>query len=208
MQDNIIPPSINQPHIVVFENIFTDRLADINISDIMCYMVDICQADKLYYLASQWDVLGPKGWQFATTETQKRDLVRNAVKLNKIIGTPRSIIIALNSLGYPDVVVQEHLEGAIYNGDYTYNGAITYGGGYHWAMFRVLIGSENVLNLTGQQYLDIISVILAWKNERSWLDSLVIGWSPNDPVGINDELEIRVYSSGGIFDDTFDTTFE
>lgn len=207
MPDNTLPSSLNQPHIKVYEDIYAQKLSEYDISIIMSYIVDLAPENVLYYLASQWDVLGAKGWKFADTIEKKRDLVRNAVKLNLIIGTPRALITALNSLGYPDVTIQEHLQGAIYNGTHNYNGAIDYSTGYHWAYFRVIIGVNNLLNLTGQMYLDIIEVVEAWKNLRSWLEGLYMLMDGEEQVGIIDNL---VISGTGlrIFDDTFDNTFE
>jgi P2-related tail formation protein len=208
MPDNVIPQSIAAAHIKVYEDIYAQKLSEYDLSVIMHYIVDLAPESVLYYLADQWDVLGAKGWKFADTVEKKRELVRNAVKLNLIIGTPQSIITALNSLGFPDVTIQENLAGAMYNGVYTYNGAINYNQAYPWPYFRVIIGINNILSLTGQMYLDIKDVVLAWKNVRSWLEGLYIGVNENEKAGLNDELVLSLPIGSGIFDDTFDLSFE
>lgn len=205
MPDNTLPNSVQTPHINAFENVYTQKLSETDISKIMTYIIDLCPENVLYYLASQWDVLGVKGWKFADTIQKKRDLVRKAIPLNKIIGTPRAIIDALNSLGFPDVTIQENLNGAKYNGVYTYNGAINYNQSYHWAYFRVIIGINNLLTLNGQIYLDIRAIIEAWKNERSWLENLYMLADGLEQVGINDNL---ILSGSGIYDFTYADAYE
>lgn len=206
MPDNVIPQSIAAAHIKVYEDIYAQKLSEYDLSVIMHYIVDLAPESVLYYLADQWDVLGAKGWKYADTTEKKRELVRNAIKLNLIIGTPQSIITALNSLGFPDVTIQENLAGAMYNGNYTYNGAINYNQAYPWPYFRVIIGINNLLSLTGQMFLDIIDVVMVWKNCRSWLEGLYMLADGDEQAAINDDLILSF--PGGIFDDTFDLSFE
>lgn len=206
MADNTLPSSLNQDHIKVYEDIYAQKLSEIDISVIMTYIIDLAPENVLYYLAGQWDVLGAKGWRFADTLQKKRDLVRNAIRLNKIIGTPRAIIDALNALGFPDVTVQEHLVGAIYDGTYTYNGAINYNQGYHWAYFRVIIGVNNLLSLTGQMYLDIREIVEVWKNLRSWLEGLYMLADGEEQAAMIDELNLTVGGSH-VFSPEFSPVF-
>lgn len=205
MPDNVLPTSVQAQHINAFENAYSQRLSETDISVIMTYIVDLCPEGVLYYLASQWDVLGAKGWKFADTVQKKRDLVRNAIALNKIIGTPRSIITALNSLGILDVEIQENLNGAKYDATYTYNGSINYNQGYHWALFRVVIDTTNLLNLTGQLFLDIIEVVMAWKNERSWLEGLYFNPGIGEQAAMQDSLTL---TGAGIYDGTYGVEYE
>lgn len=205
MQDNTLPNSVNTPHIVAFENVYAQKLAEIDISVVMTYIIDMAPENVLYYLASQWDVTGVKGWKFADTLQKKRDLVRNAIRLNLIIGTPRAIIDALNYMGFPDVTIDENLIGAKYDGTYDYNGAINYNQGFHWAYFKVFIGINNIQTLTGQMYLDAIEVINAWKNLRSWLYGLYILMDGEEQVGISDNL---ILTGSGIYSIEYDSTYE
>jgi len=206
MPDNVIPQSIAAAHIKVYEDIYAQKLSEYDISVIMHYIVDLAPESVLYYLADQWDVLGAKGWKFADTVEKKRELVRNAVRLNLIIGTPQSIITALNSLGFPDVTIQENLSGAKYNGVYTYNGAINYNQAWPWPYFRVVIGVNNLLSLSGQIYLDIIDVVMAWKNVRSWLEGLYMLADGEEQAGMIDELNLTLGGSH-VFSPEFSPVF-
>lgn len=67
---NILATGIsNIPHLKVFDQIAEERLAEIDLTRLLIYMIDTVNADALPILAEQFDVLGYKGWRFVTDNT-------------------------------------------------------------------------------------------------------------------------------------------
>ena len=68
---NILATGIrNAEHLAVFDQIAEERLAAIDLSVLLVYMVDTVPASVLPILAEQFDILGYKGWRFVTDNTQ------------------------------------------------------------------------------------------------------------------------------------------
>lgn len=70
-----------------------------NLSVLLIYFVDTVDASVLVHLAQQFDVLGCKGWQFLTTEEQRRQLIKDAVRYHRLAGTPQIFCLLFLLLG-------------------------------------------------------------------------------------------------------------
>lgn len=67
---NILATGIsNIPHLKAFDQIAEERLAELDLTKLLIYMIDTVNADALPILAEQFDVLGYKGWRFVTDNT-------------------------------------------------------------------------------------------------------------------------------------------
>lgn len=67
---NILATGIsNVEHLKVFDQIAEERLAELDLSVLLIYMIDTVPAAALPILAEQLDVLGYKGWRFVTDNT-------------------------------------------------------------------------------------------------------------------------------------------
>lgn len=193
---NILASGVrNVDHINVFDKMAADRFANLNIEAVLIYLIDLVDADALPSLGLQFDVMGYKGWLLASTEAEKRDLIKKAIELHRRKGTPWAVKEAIKRFGFPDVVVEERLTDLVnlYDGTTSYDGTTVYGGDYHWAYFRVLIDINGTLtDITTVQIDTIIALINEYKNVRSWLHTLVLSLDFTDTVEPEEEFAADV----------------
>ncbi|MFM7010023.1 MAG: phage tail protein [Betaproteobacteria bacterium] len=173
--NNQLPTSLREfSHLAAFDDTAAARFAALPVEAVLIYLIDLVDEDALPLLAKQFDVLGIKGYAFATTVQQKRDLIKNAIELHRFKGTPWSIKKALERVGYPNA---ELLEGGgtpnYYDGTHTHNGSITYGDQSHWAYFRVLYNGVNFTNLSAADVDVIRAIVSEYKPAHCTLYALV-----------------------------------
>lgn len=173
---NQLPTSLREfAHLAAFDDTAAARFAALPVEAVLIYLIDLVDEDALPLLAKQFDVLGIKGYAFATTVQQKRDLIKNAIELHRYKGTPWSIKKALERVGYPNA---ELLEGGgtpnYYDGTHTYNGSITYGDAFHWAYFRVLYNGVNFTSLNAQDVEIIRAIVSEYKPAHCTLYALIV----------------------------------
>lgn len=177
-------------HIGTFDDMMQERFANIDLSCLMPFMIDTVPAPALPFLAELFNVLGYKGWLFATTEAQQRALIKKGIELNRRAGTPWAIKNALNSLGYTNIVIQESVY-LRYNNIAEYDGTYTYSGSPF--NFRIVVDfSIFPTGFTANDLYLIEQVTLAWKNARSHLIDVSIGVYENDITTSADTLTINV----------------
>jgi phage tail P2-like protein len=70
--------------------------------------VDAAPSSALPYLGEMLDVMGYKGWVMATTDTQKRELLKSAIAIHRAAGTAYSIKRVLVSLGFANATITEN----------------------------------------------------------------------------------------------------
>lgn len=190
--DSILPDSMKIfPHFLGFDLAVKEYLDDLQLELLLVYMIDQVDARALPVLAQQFDVLGNKGWNLATTEQQRRDLLKRAIELHRYKGTVWAVREALKSIGFTDVVITEHVGG-------------------HWAKFRLNIDNQDV-QLGDAAFQQIIAMVEEYKNVRSYLDSVnlqistddIIEFELEDEAFFNERIEADddVYMSGGLFYD-------
>lgn len=159
----------NSQHLTNFLDTFIHSLNDIDVGLVLVQYPDLCPAVALPYLAEQYDVLGYKGYALATTEAQKRQLIKNAILLHRTKGTPSAIRNAILSLGFDKVIIREGT-GITYNGAFNFDGSKTYSGG-NWYNFSVQIFYSGSAPTTATIAL-INLLIEEYKNTRSLLFDL------------------------------------
>lgn len=212
MADPIVASSIRHiPHLAAFDQVAAERFANLDTSPVLVYSVATVPAAVLLYLAQQFDLMGPGGWDLATTEDARRELIRGAIELHRRKGTVWAVKESIRRIGYPDVTIIEHvsLDGVLYDGQYTYDGSQNYGGGF-WADFRVKITVPDSAPLSNTDRAKIVAMVNEYKNVRSRLVDvtfvLVFGetvailedFSINqDPLGTPDFMTGGLYYDGG-----------
>ena len=77
-----------------------DKIGSIDLTPLLVYLVDNTEQSALIHLADQFHILGNEGWNMVTTDYEKRNLIKNAIKNHKYKGTKKSVITALESLGF------------------------------------------------------------------------------------------------------------
>lgn len=92
------PPLARDLSSRVLEAIANQRL-QIDLTPLVVYDFDTVPVSALPSLAEQYRVLGNAGWGFASTEDQQRALLKEAIALHRIRGTPYAVTRVLAILG-------------------------------------------------------------------------------------------------------------
>ena len=148
---NLTPSSLLAPHMRAFDDCFSLRMDTFKLDRILVYLIDTVDVSILPYLANQFDVSGYKGYVLATTDAQRRDIIKKAIQLKRYMGTLYAIKLALKSAGFGD-------EATIYEG------VGTVGDGKDWARFSVVVTDGG---LTVPLTAEATRLILLYKNVRS-----------------------------------------
>ncbi len=77
------PPLASDERFSILANIAAERFAQIDLTALLVYLVDIVDASALPSLAGQFHVQGLEGWLFAANEQEKRELIKQAIELHK-----------------------------------------------------------------------------------------------------------------------------
>lgn len=181
------------PHIAAFDDMAANRYDNLDLSSLIPYLIDTAPVAALPFIAQAFDILGFKGWVFADTEQKQRDLLKIALQLNKYAGTPQSIIDALNSIGITGVEIEEGLS-VKYDGEFAYDGTITYGSG-SWADFAVVINASNFTSIDTTVIANMTGIVLAWKNARSTLVGVWFSVNLIDTLQNNDEVVMNIITT-------------
>jgi len=187
----VIPDSIsNKEHVAKLDELADKRFEDLNLSVLLVYLINTVPASALQFLGEQFDVMGYKGWKYATTEAKKRDLIKRAIELHRFKGTPWSIKEALRVIGVTPSIVEEGVS-IFYNALITHNGGQTYGGG-HWANFRVLIPDGAAPVIDSALMYEIRQLILEYKNARSHLTDVLVSKTADESITIVEEFIMSI----------------
>lgn len=178
--ENILPDSLQAAHVEAYDLLAKQRLNALELDKLLIYLINSVDERALYYLASQFDLLGYKGWKLADTEEKKRNLIRSAIELHRYKGTIYAIKMALAALGYPNVIITEHVT--------------------HWATFKLSLNvGDNTLD--PQAISDVVSVVNEYKNARSHFTGIEF------EIRFDDTLTITDSSSEGYADVVTDPLF-
>ena len=108
--ESILPPKLlADPNYRALEQLLQLWSKRIDFTKLLIYWLDIVDASVLPHLAEQFHVLGLEGWDYATTEQEKRDLLKQAVELHRYKGTPWAVRQGLKRIN-PDLDIQEWFE--------------------------------------------------------------------------------------------------
>lgn len=168
----LLPPGIGDERSAAFLELM-DRLDQIDLVPLLVYRTDSVPADALHALAWQFGVTGLAGWDLATTDSERRELVRRAVELQRHRGTPWAIRHALAAVGFPDIVIQEHYGRAVCDGTLLADGQTYASPGGAWGNFGLIIGDAPDGRRVDATMRSLIrGIITTWKPARSRLVSL------------------------------------
>jgi len=159
----------------VFSKTADQLFRDVDLSPAMVYMVDTVNAEALPFLASQFDVEGFKGWNLATTEDKKRELIKTAIEIKRHLGTPYAIKRALLAIGFSNVIITEGViigDVFFHNGTYLHDGTMFHGG-MDWASFNVTISVQDPSIISDETKAQIRELIIYYKNARSLLVDVI-----------------------------------
>jgi phage tail P2-like protein len=150
--DNLSP--LNDISSKAFDELFS-RYNELETDNLLVYLVDTVDASALPHLAEQFHIMGNEGWLYATTEQEKRALIKNAIELHRYKGTKyalRKVLEILNLNGK----IKEWFE---YSGE-----------PYHFIV-SLDLRNRGYESTTEEQLLDLIEET---KNVRSVMETLEV----------------------------------
>ena len=191
---NIQPKSISKaPHVAAFDSLAETRLAALDPSVVITYLIDTVSASALPYLAETFDVMGYKGYRLATTDEQRREIIKQAIELKRRMGTAWAVRQALSAVGFGSEAVIVESCGT------TGNPSID------WAIFRVEIDLGDSVGISGTLEDEATALINEYKNVRSHLDSITYKAVVSDTLVIPvDDDELLIDVATGAESDTLD----
>jgi len=171
---NILADSVaGIPHIAAFDATANARLSTIELENLLVYVIDTVPASALPYLANQFDIEGFSGYRLATTDEQKRAVIKQAIELKRYAGTVWAIKQAMLSVGYTDAVITEGIDTGDPDTD--------------WARFRIDSVLGDTVGIDGISQSNLAKLIREYKPARSKLEG--IGYF----IGIEDSFETRLF---------------
>ncbi len=81
-----------------FDDLFS-RFQELEVEKLLIYLIDNVSVSALPHLAEQFHVTGNEGWLQTKTESEKRELIKNAVSLHKHKGTKFAVRKVFQMLG-------------------------------------------------------------------------------------------------------------
>ena len=176
-EQTILADSISEvPHLKAFDLLWAQRLSAIEIDQLLVYVIDTVTSTALPYLADQFDVAGEKGYRLATTDEQRRAIIKRAIELKRYIGTVWAVKQAMISVGFGEAQLIEGVDEGTPE--------------YDWAKFRVLADLGNDLGLPDTNgAAELTGLINYYKNARSLLLDISYQMSITDTIPqLDDEL--------------------
>lgn len=178
--NNILADSIsNVPHLAAFDAMIAQRMNDIEIENLLVYIIDTVSASALPTLARQFDIEGFRGYFLATTDEQRRAIIKQAIELKRYMGTVWSIRQAMIAVGFQDATLVEGID----TGDTATD----------WARFSIETTIGDTISIDGVAETNLAKLIKEYKPVRSYLEGISYVIGINDILSdseLNDDLNI------------------
>lgn len=121
--ERLIPAGIRDANTLALNDLI-DRMGTVDLTPLLVYIIDDVTASALPHLLEQFHVAGLEGGRLAENDTNRRALLKRAIALHRLKGTPAGLKMALASLGFGaeddadgTVVVGDHYVFTEYNGE-------------------------------------------------------------------------------------------
>lgn len=176
--ENILADSISGiPHLAAFDAMVNVRMNNIEVENLLVYVIDSVTPTALATLARQFDVEGFRGFGLATTDEQRRQIIKQAIELKRYMGTVWAIRQAMQSVGYTDAVLVEGVD----TGDPATD----------WARFKIESVLGDNIGVEGGSQTDLAKLVREYKPARSFLEGISYTIAISDVIGaINDTLNV------------------
>jgi len=158
---NIAP--INDINLKIFDEICEERFSKLELETLIIAIVDNLPSDALPHLAEQYHITGNEGWLQAITENEKRNLIKNSIKMHRYKGTKYALVEILKNLNVIGEV-KEWFE---------------YGGEPFCFKIQLRIFDRPISEETENK---LIALINEYKNVRSKLESIDIYLNSNAKI--------------------------
>ncbi len=148
---NLAP--INDINLKIFDKICEERFGNLNLDAVLVSIIDNVPSDALPHLAEQYHITGNEGWLQALSESEKRNLIKSAIKMHRYKGTKYAIEEIFNTLNIVGNVKEW----------------FNYGGKPYY--FKVILQIFN-RSINEETEIKLRALIDEYKNERSWLEQI------------------------------------
>lgn len=176
-ENNILADSIaGIPHLAAFDAVAQVRMSEIEIENELVYIIDTVPASALPTLARQFDVEGYRGYGLATTDAQRRAIIKQAIELKRYMGTVWAIKQAMIMVGYTDAVLVEGVDTGDPDTD--------------WARFKIESELGDTVGVEGVSQSDLAKLVREYKPTRSFLEGVSYKIAISDTF---DELKDDLY---------------
>ena len=155
---NLAP--INDELLKIFDEICEERFEQLDLDCLLVTIIDNVPSDALPHLAEQYHITGNEGWVQSQSDSEKRALIKSAIKMHRYKGTKYAIKEVLKTLDV-NGEVSEWFE---YNGEPYF--------------FKVILEVFN-RPISPKTETDLRDLINEYKNERSWLESIQMNLGTN-----------------------------
>lgn len=145
---------INDINLQIFDEICEERFKKLNIDAVLVTIVDNVPTSALPHLAEQYHIMGNEGWLHASSESEKRALIKSAIKIHRFKGTKFALLEIFKTL---------NLNGKISEW-FEYSGAP-----YH---FKVQFDTDKIFEQVFEK--EVLDLINENKNVRSVLECLIL----------------------------------
>lgn len=146
--------SVNDINLKIFDEICEERFKKLDIDCVLISIIDNLPPSALPHLAEQYHIMGNEGWLQATTDSEKRELIKSAIKIHRHKGTKFALLELFRTL---------NLKGFV-------NEWFEYGGNpYH---FKVRFDTDKFFEEKFEQ--EVLDLIYENKNVRSVFECLIL----------------------------------
>lgn len=156
---------LGRHHLEAVDQVASERMEGLDATRAIVYLFGSVEDAALESLARQFNTDGIKGFDFADSDDDRRELLRRTIRRSKIKGTPASIRDILVASGYTGADFIERF-GIYADGSAFCDGSIQAGGEeFNWTQFTIVIDTdEKELDLT-----EIRKLVTEFKPARSAL---------------------------------------
>lgn len=179
----------------VFSEIIANQFSGVDLTGMMVYLVDIVDKSALPLLAEQFGVEDFKGYKWCTTDLQRRELIKNAISLHKLVGTTEGIKKACSLIGFSNPIIEENVP-------------VVPGGPNVWCAFRIRLEPENLGYFSGDTLTNLKTFIDYYKNARSILTEIYFETIHEDTIFTTNEYDRDSLTIIGTIDVTGDFSLD
>lgn len=176
--ENILADSIaGIPHLAAFDAMVNARMNAIEVEALLIYVIDSVSASALPLLARQFDVEGFQGYGLATTDEQRRQIIKRAIEFKRYRGTVWAIKEAMQTVGYTGATLIEGVDTGDPDTD--------------WARFKIESELGDTIGVGGVVEAELAKLVREYKPARSYLEGISYTIAIQDLLdAINDTLNI------------------
>ncbi|ERL56125.1 phage tail protein [Psychrobacter aquaticus] len=133
--DSVLPMPLQNQRFAVLESLL-ERLNGLSKHTIIM-LTDITPANALPFFADHFSLFAD-GWGFAVTESEQRELIKEAIEIHRYKGTPWAIKRVLKLLGYGDCELIERTGFLEHNSSIKHDSKHRYGVGGDWTHYKLI----------------------------------------------------------------------